>query len=751
MQPRQSTKKELKRIDFQEHKKHIFDFLRDYEVEDEDVEMSGSQDNKIRKKYYNYLMEYADNRRVEIPVEIDDLYDWAERNPEFPQDLPEAVVRNTVRYVKLFADAAIMEGMPERDLETGNPGDAVLKSRRLVQESSTDPHAVQEPRNRIPKELQRNFQVVFIPPSRNPVQKIRLVNAAQIGGLITVRGIVTRITEVRPFIQVASYVCSKCGCEIYQEVRSRSYKPLTECTTPSCVAIKNKSPLEFVTRSSKFTKFQEMKLQELPEEVPEGNVPRSLTVYLFGEQSRSAQCGDKVTVAGIWLPLPKTGFRALKSGLCTTPYLHCTHITKEKKGYDTQTHSPEIMEEVEDAVTDPNIYTKLAKSLAPEFYGMEDIKKALLLLMVAGVSKNLADGLKIRGDINVLLMGDPGVAKSQLLRAVCRIAPRTVYTTGQGSSGVGLTAAVMRDKITKDMVLEAGALVLADMGICCIDEFDKMEESDRTAIHEVMEQQTVSIAKAGVTTSLNARTAVLAAANPAFGRYNKNKSAQQNINLPAALLSRFDVLWVIVDRSDHDRDLSLAQHICYVHQHDTFPEMEFQAYSADFLRAYIARARQFEPTIPKELTEYIVMSYVQVRQSSLTEDGQYDSRKIIGTPRALLSILRLGQALARLRFSNTVNQGDVEEAMRIMTEAKRSSLAEEEEFAEFTDMKTRIYTDVRDWLRVKDESRGKMADLMELLQGKYEDEKIRECLEDYQELDVFYINTAGTYIQLVET
>eukprot|EP00493_Phyllostaurus_siculus_P026018 UN26363 len=167
-----------------------------------------------------------------------------------------------------------------------------------------------------------------------------------------------------------------------------------------------------------------------------------------------------------------------------------------------------------------------------------------------------------------------------------------------------------------------------------------------------MEQQTVSIAKAGVTTTLNARTAVLAAANPAFGRFDKRKSVEANINLPAALLSRFDLLWVIVDRPDHDRDLNLARHIAYVHQHDTYPELEFKAYTADFLRAYIAKAREFEPTIPKDLSEFIVLSYVQVRQAALGEDDRYDSRKIIGTPRALLSILRLAQAMARLRFSD---------------------------------------------------------------------------------------------------
>jgi DNA replication licensing factor MCM7 len=434
-----------------------------------------------------------------------------------------------------------------------------------------------------PSALTRNYSIQFKPRSKKQFS-VREIKGDQVGHLVQIKGMVTRVSNVKPWCTVACYSCDRCGNEVFQEITSQTWMPLQVCPSNQCQTNNVKGRLFLQTRGCKFLKFQKVKLQELTDQVPMGHIPRSMTVYLTESQTRKVNPGEVVVISGVVLPIPFTGYKALRAGLITDTYLEAHHVLQLKQQYRDMSLTEEISEQIRSVASQPGVYDRLASSIAPEIYGHEDVKKALLLMLVGGTNKTTDDGMKVRGDLNMCLMGDPGVAKSQLLKHICKIAPRAVYTTGRGSSGVGLTASVTRDPITEEMVLEGGALVLADNGIACIDEFDKMDESDRTAIHEVMEQQTISISKAGINTTLNARTSILAGANPQYGRYNLKKKPTENINLPAALLSRFDLLFLLVDKPSTESDMQLAQHVTHVHRTLAHPAVDQNTLSEQFIK-----------------------------------------------------------------------------------------------------------------------------------------------------------------------
>ncbi|KAJ1018564.1 hypothetical protein NDA16_004846 [Ustilago loliicola] len=738
--------------------------------------------------YMHQLQNIANREQNSLIIDLNDVAShFNTATNESGKQLVGAIRNNAKRYLDLFCEC-VDKLVPEPSKDISHKDDVldVIRHQRMERnartvesaenptESGVAPEDASE--NIFPPVLLRRYTLYFKPytgrmsSSEAPEEPlaVRSVRGSHLGKLITVRGIVTRVSEVKPFLLVDAYACDVCGAEIFQEVTSRQYMPLTQCNSRRCLTNNTRGPLYPQVRASKFVPFQEVKIQEMADQVPVGHIPRTMTIHVYGPLTRAMNPGDVVHVGGIFLPMPYSGFKAIRAGLLTDTYLDAQHIHQLKKQYTAMQRTPEIAAAIAQLKDDPALYQKLASSIAPEIYGHEDVKKCLLLLLVGGVSKTVGDGMKIRGDINVCLMGDPGVAKSQLLKYISKVAPRGVYTTGRGSSGVGLTAAVMRDPVTDEMVLEGGALVLADNGIACIDEFDKMEESDRTAIHEVMEQQTISISKAGITTTLNARTSILAAANPLYGRYNPRVSPVDNINLPAALLSRFDILYLILDTPTRDDDERLAQHVTYVHMHNEHPELEFDVIPPTLMRHYIALARQKRPVLSKAVSDYVVGAYVQMRSQYKEDDlsHQTNPNSTSGSPgssgtgyisaRTLLGIIRLSQALARLRFDDQVSIPDVDEALRLL-EVSKSSILHHPSLTSHTrdalgqdqTYLSKIYRIIREYHNLSRHTTAEDQDMeagismtevrSQIIAKGFLEDQLQECLQEYQDLGVLQV------------
>ncbi|XP_055925787.1 DNA replication licensing factor mcm7-B-like [Argiope bruennichi] len=690
-------------------------------------------------KYGTQLTKLAQREQVMMTVDLDDVAVMFE-------DLCEAILQNARRYSALFADV-IQEMLPNykiRDVAAKDVLDVYIQHRLKMDAMSHTDGEYRDPKNKYPAELLRRFEIYFKNKSDADQLSVREVKAEHIGKLITVKGIVTRCTEVKPMLVVSTYTCDQCGAETFKAINSLSFMPLINCESETCRLEKSGGRLYLQTRGSKFVKFQEIKIQELSDQVPEGNIPRTMTVHAKGELTRLLLPGDHCSITGVYLPIVRTGFRQIAQGLLADTFLEAHRIVKMNKTEDDESNEQEMSQAEAEEIRNTYNYDMMATSIAPEIFGHHDVKKALLLLLVGGVDRN-PNGMKIRGNINICLMGDPGVAKSQLLSYIDRLAPRSQYTTGRGSSGVGLTASVMKDPVTGEMTLEGGALVLADKGICCIDEFDKMLDFDRTAIHEVMEQQTISIAKAGILTTLNARVSILAAANPAYGRYNPKRTIEQNVQLPAALLSRFDLLWLIQDKPDKENDKRLADHITQVHMHCREPQANFDPMPMNLMRRYVSYCRTIQPVVPEDLTDYIVSAYVEIRKEAR------NSRDMTFTSaRNLLGILRLSTALARLNLRDTVVKQDVDEAIRLLDMSK-ASLNQSQQFTGRAQTATdQIFNLIRDIMAETGSRTVKMADALERCLAKgFNPAQFEEAIEEYEELDIWQINQSRTKITFI--
>ena len=486
---------------------------------------------------------------------------------------------------------------------------------------------------------------------------LRKIGADYGNKLIQVEGIVVRATKVMQRILKATFRHENPDCMQEFEWPEEGEMGNVYDTPSICPLCGKTGRFKLIPEKSKFVDWQKIVIQERPEELPPGQLPRQLEVVLEDDLVDYVRPGDRVRIVGILEP--KTEQVKRGSLPVVDVYLRANSVEVQQKVLEEVVLSEEDIKKIKEMAQDPWIIDTIIRSIAPSIYGRLEIKEAIAVALFGGVPKVLPDGTRVRGDIHVLIIGDPGVAKSQLLQFAARVAPRAVYTTGKGATAAGLTATVVRDKETGEYALEAGALVLADGGVAIIDEIDKMAEHDRASIHEAMEQQTVSIAKAGIVARLNARATVIAAGNPKLGRYIAERPLSDNINLPPTILSRFDLIFILVDNPGKEDD-AMAWHILEAHSNKLKVS---KTIDVDMLKKYIVYARKnVFPQLTDEAKRLLMEFFVKMRAKS-TESP--DSPIII-TPRQLEALIRISEAYARMRLSSKVEVQDAERAINIM-------------------------------------------------------------------------------------
>ena len=530
------------------------------------------------------------------------------------------------------------------------------------------------------QKLRLHFRVKNLPDTNKII--IRHIRANHLGKMMAVDGLVKKRTEVRPKLQIGAFQCSKCGAVIRIEQEEDILKEPSECYEDQggCGRV---SSFKLLTNLSQFVDSQKIEIQENPEGLRGGAQPERISVFLEDDLVGEIAPGDRVVVNGILHSMQRRRGTFRLTSFAKT--MEAVSIENQELAFEEVEVTPEDEKEILKISKDPEIYDKIKKSIAPTIYGMDIEKEALILQLFGGMAKQMPDGTRIRGDIHALFVGDPGTAKSQMLNYMSKLSPRSVYASGKASSAAGLTAAAVRDEFGEGQwTLEAGALVLADMGIACIDEIDKMDDQDRSSLHQAMEQQEISVAKAGINATLKSRCALLAAANPKLGRFDEFLPIHEQINMPPALLSRFDLIFSILDKPHRQKDTDLATHILMTHkagevsenisktkkskytkkQQEGFIKNVLPVFEPEFLRKYVAYAkRTIYPVMTDEALEILKNYYVDFRNSS--EDT------VTFTPRQLEAFVRLSEASAKIRLSQEVTIDDAKRAIYIIDQYLR--------------------------------------------------------------------------------
>ncbi|HWR25163.1 MAG TPA: minichromosome maintenance protein MCM [Methanosarcina sp.] len=528
--------------------------------------------------------------------------------------------------------------------------------------------------------LEKNLEQAHVRITKIPNRiSIRELRSKHLTRFVAIEGMIRKATEVRPRITKAAFQCLRCGHLTVVEQNSFKFEePFSGCENETCG---KKGPFKVIIEDSTFTDAQKLQIQESPENLRGGSQPQSLEVDSEDDLTGNITPGDRVIVNGIL----KSRQRTLKDGKSTfyDLVLEANSIENLERDFDELEITSEDEAEILELSRDPAIYNKIVASIAPSIYGYEDIKEALALQLFSGVVKNLPDGSRIRGDIHVMLVGDPGIAKSQLLRYVVKISPRGVFTSGRSASASGLTAAAVKDDLNDGRwTIEGGALVMADMGVAAVDEMDKMKTEDKSALHEAMEQQTISIAKAGIIATLKSRCALLGAANPKYGRFDRYEGLAEQISMPPALLSRFDLIFILLDTPDHSLDSKIANHILQAHYagelfeqrqklpnstiSEDFVETEMEVIEPviepEIMRKYVAYARKnVFPVMESDARSYLINFYTDLRKT-----GENKNTPVPVTARQLEALVRLSEASARVRLSNVVTLEDAKRTIKIV-------------------------------------------------------------------------------------